>query len=126
MSRAAPLFFADTLRSDFEKLFYLRIPVLPIMCAGQLSKFMRHFLLQKQRDKIPVVLKKKILRAAVEVDEWKLAYIIRRRSANDVEQIIRLSQFSAGRPEDSIDGPTDRAGDIPFCRRRCCRGQQSF
>ena len=59
------------MRREFENLFYLLIPVLPIMTAGQLPILVRNLALDQQPSEIAAVLKQEILSAAVEIEVRK-------------------------------------------------------
>ena len=59
------------MRGESENLFYLAIPVLPIMTAGQLPILVRNLALNQQTSEIEIILKQKILSATVEIEVGK-------------------------------------------------------
>ena len=56
------------LHCESEDLFYLPIPVLPIMTAGQLPILVRNLALKQQSSEIAAALEQEILGAAVEIE----------------------------------------------------------
>src|SRR4030095_553153 len=97
----------------------MSIPVFPVVLAGKLTEFVRHFLLEKQFDKVPIMIQQEILGAAVEIEKRKGLDLLRSRTPHNIERVIRLTDLTTLGTKDSIDRFTDGTRNLFLSNIRC-------